>query len=845
MRQVIRSLLQFLVQELGNDLSHTARSLWKSPGFTAAATLTLAIGIGANASVFALLSANLLRPLPFPDPERLVALHQTHAEAGAPPRPWRWSYREFEALQSAVTTLSHVAAYHVDDVNLSDGAGAALRVRAEMVTSAYLPMLAMEPVAGRVFQAVEDSDPGRHPVVVLGHALWIDRFGGAPGAIGRTVRVNNVALTVIGVAPSGFRGLTGEAELWFPQAMAPMIYYPEQLTSPQRFHSVVGRLTRDVTLDRARGEVASSGLAAVGAARTAAGGAPGDATWGATLVPLEEARRDPATLRAQTTLAGAALFVLLIAMVNLSALMLARATSRARETAVRSALGAGRFRLVRHGLVEGGVLGVLGGIGGILMAMWSVPALAALSADGPRAGQMGVARLATFSGPTTDWRVIGFGAVLAVAAGLLTSLAPSLRAATAELIPGLQAGGRGNAVAAGSLRRPTLLSGAAVIQMACAVVLLVGAGVLLVSFKRLQSIDPGFQPAGVVAFQISPPTSEYGDDRAAPLLEDVLARVTAIPGVRSASVSLCTPYTPCSNTPLYIHGRTNGEQPPQVGRHYVGPDHFRTLGIPLLRGRGLTAQDRAGRARVAVINETAARRFWPDEDPLGKQVWFGSGGGFASPDSLTEIVGVVGDVLYAAPGEPVGADFYTSYLQFTWPHTTVLVRAGGAPLSLVPSLRRAIAQVDPHVPMYNVMLLEEKLSEVLARPRSATTVLAAFAALGLLLTAVGIYGIMAYSVVQRRREIGIRLALGGTPGFVLRLIVGQGLLLAAAGLAIGATVSLALSSALPAFFTGIEPLEPVVFAAVLPLLLAVAMLACLVPALAAMRVNPVETIATD
>jgi putative ABC transport system permease protein len=831
------------MHDFRHDLRHAVRSLRKSPGFTVAATMTLAIGIGANTAVFALLSANLLRPLPFASAERLVVLHQTYAAAGETPRPMRWSYPEFEALRAGVGTLSHMAAYHVDDVNLSDGAGEPRRVRAEMVSSDYFPLLSVEPVTGRVLQPVEDTDPGAHPVVILGHALWVDRYGGDPAVLGRGVRLNNVPLTIIGVAPAGFSGLTGDAELWFPQAMAPQVYYAEQLTTPQRFHSVVGRLGPGVVLERARADVGSVGLAAIAAAREASGAGPSDATWGAALLPLAEARRDPAALRAQATLAGAALFVLLIAMVNLSALMLARATGRARETAVRSALGAGRLRLVRSGLVEGGIIGLLGGAGGVLLAVWSVPALVAVSGDGGGA-RHGLARLATFSDPTADWRVVAFGALLAVAAGVLSSIVPSLRAANADLFPALQAGGRGNAVAAGSLRRPTLLSAAAVVQVACAVVLLVGAGVLLVSFKRLHAIDPGFQPTGVVAFQISPPTGEYGDDRAAPLLEEVLARVEAVPGVTSASVSLCTPYTLCSNTSLYMPGRTEAEAP-QVGRHYVGPDHFLTLGIPLLRGRTLTSQDRAGRARVAVINETAARRFWPGEDPIGRQVWFGSGGGFASPDSLTEIVGIVGDVLYAAPGEPVGADFYTSYLQFTWPYTTVLVRTDVAPLSLVPALRRAVAQVDPNLPIYNVVRLEDQLNEVLSRPRFATAVLATFAALGLLLAAVGIYGIMAYSVVQRRREIGIRLALGGTPAFVLRLIVGQGLLLAAAGLVIGVTVSLGVSGALPALFHGIEPLEPVVFAIVLPLLLAVALLACAVPALSATRVNPVETIATD
>jgi putative ABC transport system permease protein len=398
----------------------------------------------------------------------------------------------------------------------------------------------------------------------------------------------------------------------------------------------------------------------------------------------------------------------------------------------------------------------------------------------------------------------------------------------------------------GSIRRPTLLSLAAVAQVAFALVLLVAVAHLLQGFHRLRSLDPGFEPQGLVSFRISPPMNEYRGDAAVPLVRSVLERVKAVPGVRSATVSFCTPFMSCSSTYLNIEGRRNApDDLPLVGRHYVAPDHFRTLGIPLLRGRGLTAEDRAGRRRVAVINETAARRFWPGDDPIGKRVWFESGGGFASPDSMTEIVGVAGDVLYGRPGEEIGPDFYTSYLQFTWPETYVIVRAAGDPLALVPSLRSAVAEVDPDLPIHDVRALEERGAEALAAERFATVALAIFAGLGLLLASLGIYGIMAYSVAQRRREIGIRLALGSTPREVLRFIMGQGFALSTTGLVIGAGAALAVSGALPALIADVGSIDPRVFGAVVAFLLLVALVACYLPARAAARVNPVKTIAVE
>jgi putative ABC transport system permease protein len=831
-------------EELRIEVRQVARSLSRSPGFTVAAVLMLGLGIGVNAAVFSLISANLFRPLPFPEADRLVVVHQIHAPPNAEPRPLRWSYPQFEALRSELSTVPELAAYYADDVNLAGGVAGPVRVRAEMVSASYLSLLGVRPALGRDFAPAEDSVPGAHPEVILGHELWSGHFGADSRLVGEAVVLNDVTLTVIGVGPAGFRGLTGEADLWFPQAMAPAVSFPEQLTSPQLFHNVVGRLAPGVSVAEGRAEVATVGAGAAASARAGAEG-PDGSDWGASLLPLDEARRDAGAVRAQLVLAGAAAFVLLIALVNLSGLLLARSTGRARESAVRAALGAGRFRLARHGAVEGGLLGLLGGAFGVVLALWSVGGLVALSPEGLGGGRPRFATIASFAEPTVDWRVIVFAAVLSLAAGVLAGLIPALRGARTDLGPALRTGARGSSVGVGSLRRPTVLSAAAVAQVALALVLLMGAGLMLQGFQRLRTVDPGFDPSGVVTFRISPPFGEYQGEAAAPLLQRVLERVEAVPGVESATVSLCTPFSRCSSTPLYLDGRPAADPAPLVGRLYVGPDHFRTLRIALVRGRALTADDRAGRPRVAVINETAARRFWPDEDPIGQRVWFGGGGGFASPDSLTEIVGVVGDVLHGSPGEEVGPDFYTSYLQFTWPYTTVLVRAAGDAVALVPALRRAVREVDANLPIYDVQTMRERAAGSLARECSATTALTVFAGLGLLLAALGIYGIMAYTVVQRRREIGIRLALGAAPPEILRFILGQGAILTAAGLAIGAAASVAMTRALPALIGDIGPAEPRVLLAVIAILLLTALLACYLPARSATRVDPLETLAAD
>jgi putative ABC transport system permease protein len=832
------------IDELRGDVRYAARSLRRSPGFTVVAVLTLALGIGANTAVFSLVSASLLRPLPFDDADRLVVLHQTYANPGAETYALRWAYPEFEAVAASLATLSHVAAYAPASLNLSTG-DEPVRVSGEIISTAYFPALRVRPALGRWFLPEEDVASSPQPVAILGHDLWRRHFGGSADVLDGTIQLQGIPLRVVGVAPPAYRGLTGEAELWIPHAMAPLVHFPGHHTVMQNFLSVVGRLRPGVALEAARSEVAVTAVEAAASARVAAGVAgdmPG--AWTAELLTLEDATRHPETIRARLVLAGVVFFVLLIAVANFSGLLLARSTARDRDAAVRAALGAGRLRLIRQRVVESGLLGLLGGGVGVLLAIWSVRALVALAPERVGAPPARIADLASFAEPSADWRIAAFAAALSLATGVVAGLVPALRATRDDVDLRLRPGARGASIAVGSLRRPTLFTVAGVTQVACALVLLLAAAMLLQAFDRLRSVDPGFETAGLISFQVSPPQHIYGGDAAAPLLERILTRVAGVPGVRSVTVG-CPPYSRCAWTSLFIEGRAWDDRPPVVGRHYVGPDHFRTLGVPVLRGRALTSDDRAERPLVAVINETAARRFWPGQDPIGQRVWFASGGPFASPDAPAEVVGVVSDILYGAPGSPVGPEFYTSYLQFTWPWATITVRAATEPALLVPALRRAVAAVDAHLPIHDVRTMEQRGSDTVAGERFAATALAVFAALGLLLACLGVYGIMAYSVAQRRREIGIRLALGATPRAVMAGVLWHGAAIAGAGLVLGILAGLVLVGALPALVEAVDPADARLLAALAPALLLVALFACWIPARSATRVDPVESLAAD
>lgn len=820
-----------LYDSVGIDVRFALRTFRNNPGFTAVAVLTLALGIGATTSMFSVVNASLIRPPPFPNPDRLVMLYLTRSAAGEPARRTRWSYPEFELLRQSASQYDNIAAYTIPDFNLAGDEPE--HMEGEVVSATYFDVLGITAALGRTFVADEDVTPGTHPVVVLGNALWRRRFGGDPTVVGRTVRINRISMTVIGVAPAAFRGLSGRADLWIPQAMGPLASYHGQLTDHQHFHNVVARLRPDVSVGAAQVEIELAGKSiAVEFTHE------GDARWGATARTLHEARIDPTARQSQLLLLGAVGLVLVIACANLVNLLLARAASRHREIAVRLSVGSTRSRLVRQLLTESLLLSVSGGIIGIGLAFFLTDTLSALVPG------RSASALTDFAVVRVDTTVLGFAIVISIGTGLLLGLAPALRATSTDLIDALKQRTESSPMGPRSGRPST--SGLLIIsEFALASILSVGATLLLATYGRLQTRDVGFEADNVLTFWIQPPLAQYRGDAASPFMERILAQVSGAPGVESATVSLCTPLTGCSSRLLYLADREWPEDQgaPLVGRHYVAPDHFRTLGIRLLRGRALSTQDRPGRPRVTVVSETAARTYWPDKDPIGQRVWLGDAS--LEPDSSFEIVGVVGDVQYDEIDGVYEPEFYTSYLQFTWPYAYVMLRSKQSADVLVPQLRRAVAAVDAELPIHDIQTLRQRVGTALAKPRFNAVMLGGFAALALGLAAIGMYGVMAHFVVQRTSEVGIRMALGAQGSQVLSLVLRHGGKLVVTGMVLGAVGALAVTRLLSSFVYDIRVSDPRIFLAVNVVLALVALAACYLPARRAIGVDPMRVLRAE
>ena len=810
-----------------HDLRYGIRSLVRMRAVAAIAVITLALGIAATTTMFSAAYAALLRPLPFADPDRLVLLFTTRTSPREGQTLSRWSFPLIRRLTSAVTSYESLASYTPSLVSLSGG-GDPEQIDGEIVSPEYFPILRAEAALGRTFSAAEDGTPGDASVAILSDALWRRRYGADPSIVGGSVRINDVPLTVVGIMPARFLGLSEKSEIWIPRAMAPRLTYAEYLTTPQLFIAVVGRLAPRVTLEQANAE-----LAAASASFTFSDGEP-ETRFGAVVQRAGDARIEPSLRRSVLLLLAAAACVLLITCANVAGLLLARGRMRARELAIRLAIGAGRARIVRQLLVESLLLATAAGLGGAALAVWGVVGFAHYA---PAVLWTGRITVSPFAAPTLDSRALLFAVGVTLITSVLCGLAPALDTARTQLTHVLKEDDRGG----GARRRVFRLL--VVGEVALAVLLLAGAGVLLESFARMQRLRGAFDADRVLTFWVRPPSSRYPVANGPATVERVLTAVEQVQGVQSAAVNRCTPFTGCSRTILFVAGRQNDPATaPVVGRHYVSADYFRTLGIPLRAGRLLTVADRSGRPPVAVISESAARRFWPGEDPLGKRVWFGgTTGPFADPSRAVEIVGVVGDVRYEAadwPGASGRPEFYTSYLQFSFPDTMVMVKTRGAPAALVTALRRAVASVDPSLPIYDVLTLDERISGALARPRFNAGLVAGFAGAALLIAALGVYGMLSYSVSSRLREIGVRLALGAAPDRMVRFVLGEGLRLAALGVLIGLAGAIAAGRITRSLVVEVSPTDPRVLGAVAIAMLAVAALAALLPARRASAVDP-------
>jgi putative ABC transport system permease protein len=823
------------MRDLTADLRLAIRGLRRNATLSLSVIATLALAIGAGVATFAVAEAAFITPPPFRDPERLAILFTTHTEPTRGTERLRWSYARFRMLEQSLTTASSIADFGLASVNLA-GTTEAEPVRAEVVAGDYFGTLGVRPLRGRLFSVDEDRSTSGPMVALLGYDLWRRRYGGDPAMIGRTIRVNSEELTIVGIMPKGFSGITGRAALWYPAVQAPRLTYPLYLTSNQDFTSVVARAKPGVSLDAVRAEVAAVG-AAIQRAMPSDPDVPGE-RYGATAVPLAEVRVNPTTRRIMLVLLGAVAVVLLLACTNVSSLLITHAASRRREMAVRLALGAGRARLVRQLLVEVGVLATLGGSIGVAIAWWVTRAVAApIGAIAPSNFYGSIGEFVT---PRLDPLLLVVAAGVTVATALICGLAPALTAARTSLATTLRQSGA--VTRSSSARRFSARGLAVALEVALAIVLLAGGSLMLATLARLRGESIGIDPRNVITFSVRPPEARYATPAAPAFIERLLAEIGRVPGVSAATVDGCAPLTmSCANSTLFIVGRPlppTGTAP-FIRRHYVAPDHFRVLGIPIIRGRVFEPTDRGGHPAVAVINETAARRFWPNTDPIGARIWFGGGSAWNEPDSSLEIVGIVGDVAYQEGDDRrLVPAVYTSYLQFTYATRTVMVRTAGDPASSIRGVRDAVKRIDPDLALYDLGPLTEQLGGAWARQRFMSGVLAAFSALALILAATGVFGVVSTLVNERTREIGIRIALGATPGDVGRLVIRQGMRLPLLGLGVGLVLAIPAARTLRGLVYGVSPHDPRVFAAVAALLALVALIATAVPARRATRVDP-------
>jgi putative ABC transport system permease protein len=810
-----------MLGELLQDVRYGLRRSLSTPLVTAAVVVSLALAIGANSAIFGAIHALLLRPFPFESPERLVRLYGTHAERG-----WQdlsLSYPNFVDYRDDSQTLEDVAAYDVKGYTLT-GIDRPERVAVLEVTSNLLSVLGLRPALGRGFVAGEDSPNSGDRVVLLTYSMWQSRFGGAPDVVGRTLRLNGVAHTVVGVLPRRVTFPTDDIVLWTP------LRHDESTWN--RYSgglAVIGRLAPGVSLGEASAEIETI------AARLTAEYPRANAEFGARLIGLAEDRYGPDLRLTMYALMAAVALLLLIACINVANLLLARAVTRRREIAVRAALGAGRARVVALLLSESLVLALVGGGLGLIAAVGGMELLrGAAPQNVPRIDQI---RL--------DPLITGFTGLVALATGLLFGLVPALQAARTDISTSLREGDRGGSAGVRGQRAQRVL---VVAQVALVLVVLTGTGLMARSLLSLLSVDPGFESEGRTALTVSL-TPEYDSwQKAATYREAALERLRALPGVISAGAVRDLPLKSENNLwDISIEGRPTEDSGERLitGANIASPGYFRTLGIPLLQGRTFDEGDRAGAPLVTVVSAAMADQYWPGEDALGKRIalpWNRSSG---SPAWRT-IVGVVGDVRHTGLREAGRPEMYLPFAQVTWPRRmTFVLRATGDLGATVPAARSALWSVDDDQAVYGATTLEDVVVDALGTSRSVAWLLGIFGAVALLLASVGVFGLVANAVAQRRRELGIRAALGAASDRLFAMILAQGMRPVAVGLVIGLAAAFYLSRLIATLLFAIEPLDPVTFLTAPSVLVAVALLAIWWPARRAARLDPLETLRAE
>ena len=803
---VITMLVQMLL-----DARYALRQLARTPAFTAVALLTLGLGIGASTTIFSVVNGVLLRPLPFPQPEALVRVHEIVPQYGqfsvAPANLVDWRQQN--------TVFDHIAGYSSDRATYIGDSGPVMLTGATVSWDLF-DLLRVPPALGRGFRAEEDV-PGKNTVVVISDGLWQRLFGSDPTVLGRSVTLSGVPVTVVGVMPPGFAFPSAAIDYWRPLAID-----AARATRGGHFLGVIARRKPAVTIEQARAEMKTI------AERLAVQYPENSANESAEVRSLHEevvGGVRPALL----TLLGAVVVVILIACANVANLLLVRATVREREIAVRSALGAGRGRLIRQMLAESLVLSLAGGILGVAIAYLAMPAIHSLSAGSiPRVANV-----------TLDPRVLAFALGTSVLTGVLFGLVPAWQASRTIVGVVLKEGGRSAAAGGGRWVRNTLLVG----EVALSIVLLVGAVLLLRSFVKLTNVDPGFRPERVLAFRVALPNAAYPEAHQRVAFYDrLLAELQRIPGAAAAAMIQSLPIRNDYVLSFAIQGRPDAKpgDEPSANHRVVSPDYFKTMGIPLRRGRAFSDRDVEKSPMVAVVDEAFAARHFPGEEPIGRGLDIGNGS-----DGFYEIIGVVGNVNHGGLDRAPTPTMYVPFKQDVFGSMWMLVSTDGDPSQLSQASRQALLEVDRTLPAFAMTTLAQVVDESVAQRRFSMLLLTTFAAIALFLAAVGLYGVVGYTVSQRTQEIGVRMAIGAQPGDVMRMVLGGGMKLSAIGLAIGLVSAVVLANMVTTMFFGVEPFDPASYAATASLLLAVALLACYVPARRAMLVDPVVAMRQD
>ncbi len=786
------------------DIRYGTRGLVKRPGFTLIAVAALALGIGANTAIFSLVNAVLVQPLPFDQPDRLVWMwgnvrQGTNRASVAP--------LDFVDFRQQNTTFEHFAASFSIPIALNlTGGGEPERLSTDSVTGNYFQALGVKPALGRTF-VLENEKSGNDQVTILSYALWQRRFGGDPNIINKTIVLDGTSCAVIGVMPKDFT--YSSAELWVPMNFDRS---PGMKQRKAHFLRPIGRLKPGVTIAQAQADTDAI------AQRLEQAYPDTNTGWSLRLVSL----RDHLVGNTRPTLfilLGAVGFVLLIACANVANLLLVRAASRHREIALRTALGASKLRVIRQLLTESVLLALIGGVLGALLATWGIDLLVALSADNlPATAQV-----------TIDATVLVFTLIVSLLTGLLFGLAPALRTLKLNLTDSLKDGGRGTGEAA---HRNVTRSALIVIESAVAVVLLVGAGLLVRSLIRLQNTSPGFDAANVLTMRINLPEPKYeSDEQTTQFFQQLESRVGSLPGVESVGLISELPLSGQPNDiPYSVEGRgaaTDFEYDHDFRR--VNTKYFQSMRIPLLRGRTFTQQEVTRNARLVIISDLLAREVFPNEDPIGRRLNLAFGG------EPWEIIGVVGDVRHRAlESEPLGSMYLPSHSQWM----NIVIRTNGDPIGLAGAVRREVKAIDPDQPIAAVRTMEEWVARSASGPRYRTTLLALFATVALVLACTGIYGVMSYSVTQRTHEIGVRMALGARRFDVVKLVMRQGMALVLSGVVLGLLGSIALTRVMSSVLFEVTPKDPLTFAVVAALICLVALLACYIPARRATKVDP-------